>query len=182
MPRNFSQGTDRCELELETAAGRQIPNLQDAEKIPVGMADGLRISHNRDFPEPRVRRRTALPTNLYNCHGLVFASRRSKVVEHDDVRTILKDDQYRQIIDPNAVLPGDVVIYLVRGVIDHTGLVVDVVQSAIHPKITVISKWAQATEMIHDLFDCPYAKQADVTHEYWRMELQNDPFHRLGRL
>lgn len=182
MPRNYSTGTDQCELELETAAGHHIPNFQDAERIPSGMAEGLRRSHNRDFPEPLVKRRTTLPTNLYNCHGLVFASRRSKVFEPDHVRTILRDDQYRQIVRLNAVLPGDVVIYLVKGVIDHTGVVVEVIQSEIHPKITIVSKWAQATEMIHDLYDCPYAKQADVTYEYWRMELQNDPFNRPGRL
>ncbi len=178
MPRNYSPGTDQCELELETSAGNHIQNLQDAEKIPSGMAEGLRVTHNRDFPPTRVTRRTTFPTNLYNCHGLVFAGRRTKIPDDADLRAILKDDQYRRITELNDVLPGDVVLYLVGGTIDHTGIVVHVVPFPLHPKITVVSKWAQATEMIHDVFDCPYAKQADVTYEYWRMELRNDPFNR----
>src|SRR5262245_14872384 len=47
------------------------------------------------YPETAVCRRTkAIPA--FNCHGLVFASRRTRV-DTADVRRILKDDGYVQI-------------------------------------------------------------------------------------
>ena len=49
-------------------------------------------------------------SGICNCHGLVFASRRTSIFP-EDIHNILADDGYRQI-DERDVLAGDVVLYV----------------------------------------------------------------------
>jgi hypothetical protein len=181
MPRYILTEPDKCELELESAEGLKIPNIQNAETIPGNMEAALRKDHDARFPEPRVVRRTRFLTDLYNCHGLVFAARRTKIWQSGVVRRLLNEDQYRKL-DAEQPLPGDVVLYVVQGTIEHSGLVVAVPQTtsrdALVPTVKIVSKWAHGMEMLHNVHDCPWGQEPELQIEYWRMELQNDPFKR----
>lgn len=64
------------------------------------------------------------PTGRYNCHGLVFANRRTNVPApgiNVDIQRLADRDQLIQVDQPQV---GDVVLYLgERGKVDHSGLV-----------------------------------------------------------
>ena len=66
------------------------------------------------------------PTGRYNCHGLVFASRRAHIppVGVDvDVCDLLRRDGYRPVGEGRAPQVGDVVAYRLDDEIEHTGFV-----------------------------------------------------------
>jgi hypothetical protein len=66
------------------------------------------------------------------------------------------------------VRPGDVVIYVQDGSIEHSGIVVWV--DGAGPWI--LSKWGECHEPIHRLYDCPYRNRTMVV--YYRLgELAN---------
>jgi len=97
-------------------------------------------------------------SSIYNCVGMVFASRRT-VVDVDYLPTILEDDGYRQI-PAKEVVEGDVVVYADSwGKFSHVGVVIHHspdVQSASW-KTRVLSQWGADGEFFHDLDDVhPY--------------------------
>lgn len=96
-----------------------------------------------------------LPTAIYNCHGLVFASRRTGIFEVEEIYKILKEDNYTEV-NPNDVLPGDIVLYFsVDGDIEHSGVVVSAPDTITRlPKI--YSKWGKYCEAVHYANICPY--------------------------
>jgi hypothetical protein len=99
----------------------------------------------------------------YNCHGLAFACRRTAIHDSKDLRTILEDDCYEKVQD-NDVKPGDIVLYISTGDIEHSGIVVGTGGAYIVPLIR--SKWGIGPEAIHHANVCPY----DFTyHEFYRV-------------
>jgi hypothetical protein len=129
-------------IETETAVKWPIPNRQNIDLVgnEQMLADKFRHEHDAEV-------RTAA-TGRYNCHGLTFASRRTCIEDVAAVQKILVDDGYVPV-SPDSVMPGDVVIYYHDGVIDHSGLVVEVPQGAIRfPRI--VSKWGpNGAEFLH---------------------------------
>ena len=108
---------------------------------------------DRDFADKfrNARRRTDVSA-VYNCHGMTFASRRTRIVSVIDVRRILSDDNY-QVVTGNDILPGDIVLYLsVSGDINHSGVVVEY---PLGKTPWVFSKWGNGGEFIHEVRDCP---------------------------
>lgn len=97
------------------------------------------------------------PTRLYNCHGLVFASRRTGIYQSRELGKILKEDGYEKIGEAEA-LPGDVVIYLApdTGDFEHSAVVIAEPKEDALGIPRVLSKWGQAHEVVHYANDCPY--------------------------
>ena len=82
---------------------------------------------------------------VYNCFGMLFASRRTAIYDDDQVELILRDDGYRRVSAGEAV-PGDIVLYRIAssGELRHGALVLRsdrLVGSSSAPVHFVLSKW-----------------------------------------
>lgn len=136
-------------IRLETSKNTGIKNFQDKE------ISAFERNWAKDLPKqfPQAKARTA-PSALYNCHGLTFASRRTKIISRNELGKILTDDRYEEL-EITEVQPGDIVVYFSEtGDAAHSGIVVEY-----HPPTTLLpiicSKWGKAGEFIHALLDCP---------------------------
>ena len=135
-------------IALETSKGTSIRNHQDSE------ISAFQRNWNARLPKmfPNARPRTQ-ESPMYNCHGLTFACRRTRIEDTPDVHQILSDDDWRPV-EIEHVLPGDVVLYLSEdGDANHSGVVVTL-EEPFHLPI-ICSKWGNAGEYIHRLRDCP---------------------------
>jgi hypothetical protein len=135
------------ELNLHTRCENQIENEIDRRPIRAG---DLELSQDYVKGHPSCVHRPTAPTRKYNCHGLTFASRRTWICKSSEIGKILRDDEYEQV-ELKDVLPGDVVIYVQNGDVEHSGVVI---ASGFVP--VVLSKWGPAHEVIHRVNDCPY--------------------------
>lgn len=96
-------------------------------------------------------------SEVYNCHGLTFACRRTNIFEPNEIHKILKDDEYQELT-LNTVQPGDTVLYFgEKGDIEHSAIVIECPNKGFNIPI-VISKWGSAFEVIHSVYNCPYDK------------------------
>ena len=105
--------------------------------------------------------------SVYNCVGMVFASRRTWV-EPEHVPMILADDGYRPI-NRNELECGDVVVYRREDLaeISHVGIVANV---KVKPKdasleVMVLSQWGQDGEYFH--LDDDVNPMLGTPTEYW---------------
>ncbi len=71
------------------------------------------------------------------------------------VRRILEDDGYKQIRQ-DKVRAGDIIVYIVDGDIEHSGIVVEAPQPSNLNQAIVVSKWGPFTEVQHPYHQCPY--------------------------
>lgn len=136
---------------LQTREGTAIPNSQSHEISP------FEANQFRDCEKTHPYAKFRPPPNpIYNCHGLVFASRRTGIQRSDILHTVLDDDGYTEIVR-DKVLPGDIILYYGEdGDIEHSGIVItkpDDVQLKI-PQ--VVSKWGKYKEVVHSANDCQY--------------------------
>ena len=137
-----------------------IPNLQLPNIAPM-----LANSVHRIRAKYRRATRRSAPSGFYNCHGLVFASRRTRIFP-EDIHRILKEDGYRQVNEQD-VLAGDVVLYVNSdGDIEHSGIVIRKPELRIP---WVVSKWGEGEEFVHPALDCPYNR--GITLWYYRVVL-----------
>jgi len=141
---------DKTSIQLQTAKGNDIPNFQEHE---VDLSEYRKLElHKQAYPAAIQRNN---PESLYNCHGLVFASRRTWV-HGENLHQILGDDEYKVIDKEADVLPGDVVIYFEEGTPQHTGFVVSVIANGVLRNIEVCSKWGHSAEFVHHVAQSPY--------------------------
>jgi hypothetical protein len=92
---------------------------------------------------------------MYNCNGLTFASRRTQIWDPREIVRILREDGYEEC-SPAEVLPGDTVIYYgAQNDPIHSGIVVGTTAPPLATPM-VCSKWANLSEVIHPLNNCPY--------------------------
>lgn len=157
--------------------------VEEPGSFPVYARDGTRIlaGSNAD-PSPnavalaRATHRLALAgvtelrsaTGRYNCHGLVFASRRASIppVGVDvDIDDVLRHDGYARLGTDHGPRVGDVVAYRLDDEIEHTGLVSRVETIGAAPIVFVWSAWGALGEFEHRVQVSPYGG----TPEYWRL-------------
>lgn len=152
-------------LALHTRRRRQIRNVQRLEQPP----DRLRAAA-RQVTQAHASAQLRSATGVYNCFGLVFASRRTWVERLDDgdteqeVMNILSDDRYERL--PEGVTPeiGDVVLYRnLQGELTHAGIVAGVPPYPM--AVRVMSQWGIAGEYHHDAADVETALGQPV--EFW---------------
>jgi hypothetical protein len=103
--------------------------------------------------------RRNIPTVCYNCHGLVFATRRGWLNDADQVLAN-EGSSYLELSDFDSVHSGDIICYYKNSSITHTGIVVDLrdlslVQLSGTP-VRVLSKWGAGGEYVHDHDKSPY--------------------------
>ncbi len=155
---------DYPSIKVETREGSDINNSQIKVKLPLWeehTADVFRQKHN--FAIVRSNR-----CGYYNCHGLTFASRRTRIFDSNDIMTILQEDNYKEI-DVSKVLPGDIVMYFRNGDPQHSGVIVSVPRNNItDSNIIAVSKWGNGDEFIHNILDCPYIESARII--YYRIQ------------
>ena len=154
---------DRERIELATREGWPIPNARRQEAPP----ERFKIAKAlwaKERPHARLRSSTA----VYNCVGLVFASRRTWVPPFGDdpdltpiLKRILGDDGYRPLAEWERPAVGDVVVYGQRenSGFSHVGIIVNMELDASFAswKIEVMSKWGLDGEYIHSAADVPLA-------------------------
>lgn len=136
------------ELDLHTRRENQVVNL--INRRPIRPGDEI-ASADFKLKYPYALHRPTRPSRKYNCHGLTFASRRTWIDQPAEIVKILTDDDYEKI-DALSVLPGDIAIYRLNGIIEHSGIVVGIKKEV--PQI--LSKWAAMHEVVHGVRDCPY--------------------------
>lgn len=142
-------------IRLQTRKGTDINNYQllgvDVKDYEAQM-EKLRRQH------PGIILRPDTISGIYNCHGMTFASRRTGI--NKITMALIAEDSFNRIND-SEVLPGDVVLYIDSwGEIEHTGFITSVdLQNRSNFTIMVLSKWGDGSEVIHSLYNCPYAKE-----------------------
>ena len=151
MPSQFILQPQFIELALETAEKNKIPNAQSKE---LSSQDLLQVTDIEKKWGDKIIPRSG-PTPIYNCHGLVFASRRTGIFDNSSIRQILEDDRYHEI-QKEDTLPGDIVIYFNKGDIEHSGIIITVPSENLLKIPLVYSKWGKYSEVIHLQNQCPY--------------------------
>lgn len=149
------------ELALHTRLENPISNRLDRRAAAVGLNAAVADCVKR---YPSALHRRVGPCASFNCHGLTFGSRRTWIDGSNQIDGILSDDEY-SVVANKDVLPGDIAIYKQAGQIEHSGIVVQIVDGLVkQPKI--LSKWGNLHEVVHLPRDCPYS---DMTITYHRI-------------
>ena len=107
-------------IVLQTARGTSIDNERTSEvtQWDVGTDDDMRKKYGFG-----AQQRSGIDP-VYNCHGLTFAGRRTRVPDASSVRIMIDEDGYQEV-DRNSVLEGDIVVYYSsEGDLEHSGIVV----------------------------------------------------------
>lgn len=155
-------------LEVQAYNGQDIPNHIDPD--PTAGAIGLAETANERLLRASVNR-LGPATGRYNCHGLVFASRRtnippSSLPDSVDINDLLEADEFERVNPPPQV--GDIIIYRSqRGAVDHSGIVSRIEPVGQQPTVFVWSMWGGLGEFEHKEDLSPYT---DCTREYWRLK------------
>ena len=148
-------------LPLFAFDGSPIPNSIDADP-----SDGY-VALARDGFRFAINAATQLrgPTGRYNCHGLVFASRRTNIPPPNidySIDDLLNHDGYRRV--SRAPRVGDVAVYRNdKGSIEHTGIVCNADPGMLTPRIW--SMWGGLGEFVHAPSATPYGQAV----EYWAL-------------
>jgi hypothetical protein len=140
------------EIITQTRKGNPIANAQ-ASLITI--ADKKDAGDRRArWPTARIRGNEVVPH--YNCHGLTFASRRTAVEDSAEVRKIIGEDGYTEVVGGD-VLPGDVILYVSPedGDVEHSGIIVALGVAPLYIPM-VVSKWGKGFEVVHAANYCPY--------------------------
>lgn len=149
-------------ISLSTRKGTPIPNEKLLQRHPDSMEDARRWAINVGST---IQMRSLRST--YNCVGMVFANRRA-YVEPEHIQTILEEDNYHQLTNPDELQRGDVVIYHNdENEVSHVGIVIFL--SPWRPDETrdvfILSQWGLDGEYFHSIDEVPlrYGRAA----EYW---------------
>lgn len=138
-------------LKLETRKRRWIKNVVRLEIHPDVMKHRIRVLQNA-FEYLHLISASA----IYNCYGLVFASRRTAIVGEEDVEAILEDDGYRKLPwDPAAWMVGDIAIYRdpTTAELKHVGMIAEKILEIESTRINikVLSAWGENGEFLHPI-------------------------------
>jgi hypothetical protein len=155
-------GTDPKGIILQTRAGHDVANSQSCEPdvtIPARY-DRLRRKHFL-----WVSRKPAC--GVYNCFGLVWASRRTSIYDESEISKILLDDGYRRLATDSQLRPGDVVLYRYPGNTRHAAMVVELKPLGTSTVPWVLSKWGPVFgEDLHAFLDVPRDLEGCMI-EFW---------------
>lgn len=97
-------GSPRRSLRLDTRVGNPIENEIAAEPSQRHVDD---YEHTR---RPQWTQRK-LACGIYNCHGHVFAARRTAIYSDHEINKLLVEDGYRELADGENPAPDDIVLY-----------------------------------------------------------------------
>jgi hypothetical protein len=144
-------------IRLQTSRGTDILNEQLSEIS----------AFERNWAAPLRAPQRTIRTGVdgrYNCHGLTFACRRTRIPEPSTVSLILAEDEYAEVSKAET-LPGDIVVYYSdEADPTHSGVVVENVAPLFVPWI--VSKWGSGPEVIHRYWDVPQVY--GTNHRFYR--------------
>jgi len=149
-------------IQLVTRQGNTIDNCQDidfsaSQKIP---------DYSGECKAATIRN---APNSYYNCHGMIFASSRTKVFD-ESIDMILRDDGYKKV-EADEALPGDVILYYnEKGEIYHSGIITTRPSEGELGYPWVVSKWGVLNEMHHLAYDVPHEYKPFYEVGYWRIK------------
>jgi hypothetical protein len=92
-------------IRHETSAATGIDNEQRTDISVYDRNLAERFARKHPWAKPRTT-----PSAMYNCHGMTFASRRTRITDVAGISRILGDDKWIEIA-PKEVLPSDIVVY-----------------------------------------------------------------------
>jgi hypothetical protein len=153
-------------LDLQAYDGWPVPNSIDADPSP-GAVWLARRGMDAFYKPIAI---LGPPTGRYNCHGLVFASRRTNIPPAGlpnacpIIDLLLRDLYHRAVGAPQT---GDIAVYRDdTGEIIHTGFIVRVESIGSQDMPIVLSKWGCLEECEHRLAAFPHGK---CRNEFWRL-------------
>lgn len=159
-------------------SGWEIPQLEFS----------LLIEHNRWQNEFFVRNRTdsllralerrekriikirSISDYMYNCVGMIFASRRAWI-ETNHLYELLRQDGYNKVTE-REIVPGDLVVYTSNEVPTHVGLIMTILSRGSNlENLIILSKWGKEAEILHRVDVVPelYGKPT----EFWSERARN---------
>ena len=122
----------------------------------------------QDWRQRRPCARFRSISGVYNCLGMVFASRRTFIDDMTLLREIFLHDGYRLVDPPPEAITGDVVVYKNPASKEPTHVGIIIVEPNVGAAtfdVTVLSKWGHYGEYLHSLDCVPDAY--GVASEYW---------------
>ena len=156
---------DRNSIGLSTKRGNYIHNTQfQSEQVPE-MIQAKMEMHESFVQQTQTQLRSI--DSSYNCVGLIFASRRTRI-EPNLVRWILQEDGYKPI-DEQHTMVDDLVIYtLNKDEVVHIGRLIDKVldEATNEYQWRILSKWGKDGEYLHKIKDVPQYLSYDGL-EFW---------------
>lgn len=144
-------------LALQTRAGSNIRNFRRTDPEPFRLAAGVELI-TKGHPQRTLRSMT----QIYNCFGLAFASRRTWV--DDNIRRILEEDNY-EVVTPDSLQIGDVVLYTSGPEKEPVHVAVIAETSVDIENTFVISQWGRYGEFVHKIGDV--IPDLGEPTEYW---------------
>ncbi len=148
-------------IPLATKQGRDIPNEQRTQRTRQEMEAALEM-HRASHLSIAVRSLRS----VYNCMGMVFASRRTRIgLEH--LEMILHDDGYAQVGE-SEIDRGDLVVYRGNdGEFSHVGIIWQIGPYWVNNSrdVIVLSQWGADGEFIHNMHDVN--PHLGVPAEFW---------------
>lgn len=150
-------------LPLAARDGWPIPNEIGYDWNPVQVRAIV-----QDWQQRRPCARLRSISGIYNCLGMVFASRRTFIDDMTLLRAIFLHDGYRQVGPPPEAVTGDVVVYRNHASKEPTHVGIIMVEPNVSTAafdVTVLSKWGHYGEYLHPLDCVPDAYGA--VSEYW---------------
>ena len=147
-------------IRLETREGNRIPNEQKPQRDSTSMADAEEYSKSNGAESTRSL------SSVYNCFGMVFASRRTRVFP-DSIEMILTDDGYTKLSSVESVIQGDLVLYTKDDEYSHVAVVVtpQFGEGGVGKRPLVMSQWGADGEYLH-LWDHVNPSLGEPT-EFW---------------
>ena len=106
-------------------------------------------------------------SSVYDCMGMVFASRRT-AIQPEHLDRILKDDKYTLLSDRSEIQRGDLIVYRDdKGAVSHVGIVANVAIGLEDKpiQVRVLSQWGADGEYFHLADDVHQALGKPA--EYW---------------
>lgn len=156
-------GSTEKSIPLATGKGRTIENLVEIDPPPSHSIQRDRDVFDR-FRGKWTPRKSAV--GRYNCAGMVWASRRTCILDPKFYEWFIEDDGYRDIRIGEAPLPGDIAVYIdteSQDEILHVGRVCYLTDKQIP---IVLSKWNSTSgEYFHAIQDHPYTRTHRVRHK-----------------
>ena len=163
-------GPTERSIPLATRMGTPIPNLVENDP-PAHAVSQYRQLVARYGGEWRERKPA---TGVYNCAGLVWASRRTCILESPAWERIIQEDGYRRLRLGEKIHPGDIAIYVDRdknNEILHVGRVYRIkpgLAEGASPIPWVISKWNSTSgESMHQAYDVPYTRDFNFEARFY---------------
>lgn len=147
----FNEGSqqDTKSIDLATRAGTFINNVKEPERRPSVWSEVKNVHNNHSSAELMSQ------TSIYNCMGMIFASRRTSIDIEDWLEMILIEDEYRKLNSVQDALLGDIIVYERNEKLSHVGLLIEKNLTATSIDYIVLSQWGADGEWKHHMYDVP---------------------------